>query len=309
MPAWMHLSWESFQRPDTARRGTFRGRDVRLRCRPLRAAFVPEIALSLAAVACQPAPGRSPDFFDGLLLFHDEAILPNLLHHVIPEYATQMLVLRPGVRGPEYDTSHHRDGDLHSPVRERDCPEGEGSQPCALSDNTSATRDFVRRGTLPRHAPRLSRKPHVSPFTTLFDVLMGTACQIRGRRVALTGASGSFGSAMRDLLERAGAVVVSLKFGVDWTYEDYSGPDSAPEGADILVLAPGAGRASDAGQLRLVPRLDRPFQEPHAKPAGSGGSLGRRVGNRMPSGVWRSQLAVLRPVEAGLCSQGGFLLT
>ncbi len=76
----------------------------------------------------------------------------------------------------------------------------------------------VARGTLFVGAPyhvmhHVYPESHMSSFTTLFDVLMGTACQIRGRRVALTGASGSFGSAMRDLLERAGAVVVTLKFG------------------------------------------------------------------------------------------------
>ena len=69
---------------------------------------------------------------------------------------------------------------------------------------------------------------------------MGTACQIRGRRVALTGSSGSFGSAMKDRLERAGAVVVPLRFGVDFTYDDYSGADSVLATADILVLAHGA---------------------------------------------------------------------
>jgi hypothetical protein len=101
---------------------------------------------------------------------------------------------------------------------------------------------------------------HMSSYTKLFDILMGTACQIRGRRVALTGASGSFGSAMKDLLERAGAVVVTLKFGVDWTYDDYSGADSALEGADILVLAHGAKgeqamQANCASFLTLIDRF------------------------------------------------------
>ena len=81
---------------------------------------------------------------------------------------------------------------------------------------------------------------YLSSYTTLFDSLMGTACQVRGRRVALTGASGSFGSAMRDLLEHAGATVIPLRFGVDWNYEDYSGTDAVLESADILVLAHGA---------------------------------------------------------------------
>jgi hypothetical protein len=80
----------------------------------------------------------------------------------------------------------------------------------------------------------------MSSYTMLFDRLMGTACQIRGRRVALTGSSGAFGSAMKDLLERAGAEVIPLKFGVDYTYADYSGTDAVLGSADILILAHGA---------------------------------------------------------------------
>ena len=80
----------------------------------------------------------------------------------------------------------------------------------------------------------------MSSYTTLFDMLMGTDCHIRGRRIALTGSSGSFGSAMKDLLERAGAVVVPLRFGVDYTYENYAGTDHILATADILVLAHGA---------------------------------------------------------------------
>ena len=94
---------------------------------------------------------------------------------------------------------------------------------------------------LPYHAlHHVYPDSYMSSYTTLFDRLAGTACQIRGRRIALTGASGAFGAAMKDLLERAGAVVVPLKFGVDWTYADYSGADSLLETADILILAHGA---------------------------------------------------------------------
>jgi hypothetical protein len=101
---------------------------------------------------------------------------------------------------------------------------------------------------------------YMSSYTTLFDRLMGTACQIRGRHVAMTGASGAFGSAMKDLLERAGATVVPLKFGVDFTYEDYSGADAVLQTADILVLAHGAKgeqamRANCESFLALIERF------------------------------------------------------
>ena len=100
---------------------------------------------------------------------------------------------------------------------------------------------------------------YISSYTTLFDRIMGTACQIRGRRVALTGASGSFGSALKALLEGAGAVVVPLKFGVDYTDLDYSGADAALEDADILVLAHGAkgDRAMQANCDSFLALIDR----------------------------------------------------
>ena len=258
MPAWMPLSWESFQRLILQGAALF-----------VVATFVFD-AVHFGLHLCLRSRYRwlrwlaSPhqahhDFFDGLLLFHDEAILPNLLHHVIPEYATQMLVcalafavldtipviIVMAIFTVLFASVIVLKGKDHSHVPFPIIP--------------------VPRGTLFVGAPyhvmhHVYPESHMSSFTTLFDVLMGTACQIRGRRVALTGASGSFGSAMRDLLERAGAVVVTLKFGVDWTYEDYSGADSALEGADILVLAHGAKgeqamQANCASFLALIDRF------------------------------------------------------
>jgi len=179
------------------------------------------------------------DFCDRRLIYHDDTTVPNLVLHVIPEYTTQMavcamsltvldplpviLVIRvftlifSGVmilRGK--DRNH-----VHLPF----LPPAHGSL-------------FVRA---PYHAlHHVYPDNHMSSYITLFDRLMGTACQIRGRRVALSGASGAFGAAMKNLLERAGAVVIPLKFGVDWTYLDYSGADSVLETADILILAHGA---------------------------------------------------------------------
>jgi monoglucosyldiacylglycerol epimerase len=199
------------------------------------------------------------DFFDGLLRYHDEAVVPNLLHHVVPEYATQILVcavaftvldMMPVIIVMAIFTVLFASvltlkGKDHSHV------------PFAIIP--------VPRGTMFVGAPyhvmhHVYPESHMSSFTTLFDLLMGTACQIRGRRVVLTGASGTFGSAMRGLLERAGAVVVPLKFGADWTYDDYSGADSALEGADILVLAHGvkgeqAMQANCASFLALIDRF------------------------------------------------------
>jgi hypothetical protein len=178
-------------------------------------------------------------FFDHRLRYDEEVILPNLLHHVIPEYATQLVVcgLALFVLDPLpvivvvssftalFASAMILQGKDHNHI------------PFAIIPVPRATL-FVRA---PYHAMHhIYPDSYLSSYTTLFDGLMGTACPVRGRRVALTGASGSFGSAMRNLLERAGASVIPLRFGVDWNYEDYSGADAALESADILVLAHGA---------------------------------------------------------------------
>ncbi len=68
--------------------------------------------------------------------------------------------------------------------------------------------------------------------TTAFDRIFGTGCQIAGRRVILTGASGAFGSPMKALLEREGATVTALPRS-EFETADFST-------ADILVLAHGS---------------------------------------------------------------------
>ena len=260
MPAWMPSSWESFERLILQGAALF-----------VVATFVFD-ATHFGLHLCLRSRYRwlrwlaSPhqahhDFFDGLLRYHDEALFPNLLHHVIPEYATQMVVcalafavldalpviIVMAIFTVLLVSVIVLKGKDHSHVPYPIIP--------------------VARGTLFVGAPyhvmhHVHPESHMSSFTTLFDLLMGTACQIRGRQVALTGSSGSFGSAMRDLLERAGAVVVALKFGADWTYEDYSGADSALKGADVLVLAHGAKgeqamQANCASFLALIDRFRR----------------------------------------------------
>jgi hypothetical protein len=197
-------------------------------------------------------------FFDRRLRYHDAALVPNLLHHVLPEYLTQMAVcalafalldaravglVMGGFTVLSGAAMLLRGKDLYH----RPCP-----------------RVPVAHGTV-LVGPHYHALHHVYPdsyissYTTLFDRLMGTTCQIQGRRVALTGASGAFGSALKDLLEGAGAVVVPLKYGVDYTEEDYSGADGALEGADILVLAHGAKgeRAMAANCDSFLALIDR----------------------------------------------------
>ncbi|MHB1844132.1 MAG: hypothetical protein ACYCWW_04775, partial [Deltaproteobacteria bacterium] len=85
-------------------------------------------------------------------------------------------------------------------------------------------------------------------FTKLFDWLLGTGCRLRGRRIALTGASGAFGAPLAALLEREGAEVDRLHFGRDWGYGDTERIRERLRAAEILVLCHGAkgARAMEA---------------------------------------------------------------
>lgn len=84
--------------------------------------------------------------------------------------------------------------------------------------------------------------PHnfYSSFSNVFDLIAGTTCQIEGRRVLVTGASGAFGAAMVEKLTQQGAIVETAKSGVDFTAGNLTGIREKLERADVLVLAHGA---------------------------------------------------------------------
>jgi hypothetical protein len=84
--------------------------------------------------------------------------------------------------------------------------------------------------------------PHnfFSSFANTFDLLVGTTCQIEGRRFLVTGASGAFGAAMVKALEKRGAIVEVAKSGVDFSAGNYAGIDEKLARADVLVLSHGA---------------------------------------------------------------------
>jgi len=103
---------------------------------------------------------------------------------------------------------------------------------------------------------------YLGSYTTTIDRLVGTACQLRGRRAALSGSSGAFGSALKELLEAQGAEVRVVRSGVDFRPGDYSGADPSLAWADILVLAHGAkGEQADWANcesfLELIARFKR----------------------------------------------------
>jgi hypothetical protein len=179
------------------------------------------------------------DFCDRQLVYHDDQVMLNIALHVLPEYATQMLVCSTGFLVFDRAAVLVVMGWFTPIFVGVIAMRGKDRNHLPLPTVTVSRESLIVRA--PYHAlHHVYPDSYLSSYTKLFDILMGTACQIRGRRVVITGSSGRFGSAMKELLERVGAVVVPLRFGVDYTYEDYSRADGALATADILVLAHGA---------------------------------------------------------------------
>ena len=95
--------------------------------------------------------------------------------------------------------------------------------------------------------------PHnfFSSFTNVFDLIAGTACQIKGRKFLVTGANGAFGAAMVDALRDRGAVVDTAKSGVDFVASDYTVMRPKLEAAEVLILAHGA-KSDDCWNANFV---------------------------------------------------------
>jgi sterol desaturase/sphingolipid hydroxylase (fatty acid hydroxylase superfamily) len=178
-------------------------------------------------------------FFNRQLQFTNELTARNLSEHVVPEFMTRIVVATAGlfifspiavvlvlgfqlvqfilvVRCGGRDTNHVAFETLYAPT------------------NTLLV------------GPRYHSLHHVYPdayyssFVSFFDRIFGTGVSLKDRRVALTGATGAFGSALKTILEKQGAGVRALKFGVDYDYEDYSRLDGVLRETDILVLAHGS---------------------------------------------------------------------
>jgi hypothetical protein len=81
---------------------------------------------------------------------------------------------------------------------------------------------------------------YMGSATKLFDMLFAKGCQIRGRRFAITGASGAFGRPLSQLIEAAGGRVTAIKHGCDYDYGDYERLNLQLADADVLVLCHGS---------------------------------------------------------------------
>jgi hypothetical protein len=88
---------------------------------------------------------------------------------------------------------------------------------------------------------------YMGSTTKLFDILFARGCQIRGRRFAMTGASGAFGTPLSKIIEAGGGHVRAVKYGRDYDYGDYERLDPVLAEADVLVLCHGS-KVKDAMQ-------------------------------------------------------------
>jgi len=178
------------------------------------------------------------DFYTGELQHNPAYLRRNLLLHHVPEYATQMGVAALGflVFSPEATGIVLAWFTLGFAIVVALGGKDAHHQPRAAFP---AAHNGLAVG------PAYHALHHVHPdyyfgsYHTAIDRLLGTACWLRGARVALTGASGAFGAGLGELLTAAGALVRPLKFGVDYTHDDYTRLDAILADCDILVLAHG----------------------------------------------------------------------
>jgi len=175
-------------------------------------------------------------FLDRELRVHDEYLRANLRRHVIPEYATHistslvLLWLFPAA--------------IVLPVMAVQTT-------VFLLILRCGGKDINHRGwkVLPAYRPSWFCLPayhalhhihpdaHMSSWIKLFDHVAGTGLSFTGRRVALTGASSSFGFQLARGLEAGGAEpIVRFEYGHDFDAQDVSKLEAPLRDVDILVL-------------------------------------------------------------------------
>lgn len=178
-------------------------------------------------------------FLDRKMRVHPELMWPNLFFHILPEYLTAMagtlafLLIFPWQ--PIALVAVIRTIMLVMVIRE------EGMDVNHMNMDRIGGQQGVWWVNNNYHAMH-----HVHPnnffssFANLFDMLFATGAQISGRRFLITGASGAFGKAMMERIEKLGGIVETAKHGVDFTAGDYEGMREKMQRADVLLLSHGA---------------------------------------------------------------------
>jgi hypothetical protein len=109
-----------------------------------------------------------------------------------------------------------------------------------------------------------------SSMIKLLDYVLGSACHLKGKHIVMTGSNGALGSHMKTLLEKEGATVTGIKFGLDYDYHNYEGLTEKLAKADILFLCHGtkfenaqqANCDSFVSIIELFKKVCKPSKEP-----------------------------------------------
>lgn len=193
-------------------------------------------------------------FLDRTMDVHPELVRSNFWAHLLPEYLTSMAGTLVFALVFDWIAVAAAAG-VHTVLFvARIFEEGRDYNHMAM-DRLSGTQGFWLV------TPSYHALHHVHPeqfyasFLSLFDLVMGTACQIEGRRFLVTGASGAFGSALVEKLEKLGASVETAKFGVDYAAGETERMRDKLARADVLVLAHGL-KTGDCWNANYVTFVD-----------------------------------------------------
>jgi hypothetical protein len=207
------------------------------------------------------------EFLGPDLRIHREYELRNLLYHRVPEFVTQALATSAGLWWMPRRV-------VFLVLAFETMLAGVCTLRGGLDSNHAETPG--RRWTLFGLfvGPLYHAQHHMFPESymgstwRLFDVLFATGCQVRGRRFAITGASGAFGRPLAQRLEAEGGQVVALKYGRDYAYGDYERLDPVLRDSDVLVLCHGSKvvDAMDANCNSFVAIIERFRQASSGRP-------------------------------------------
>lgn len=175
-------------------------------------------------------------FLDRRLRIHPSIARKNIIYHVVPEYLTSaagtLLFLFVFPWQPVLAALALRTWHLFDAVRA-----GGADINHMGMERVNGHQDLVRI------TPSYHAMHHIYPdnfyssYFNIFDFVFGKSCQIAGRRFAITGASGAFGSALVRRLTKMGAEIRTLRPGIDFALGIADGAQPTLEWADVLVLS------------------------------------------------------------------------
>lgn len=200
-------------------------------------------------------------FLDRRMRVHPGLVRKNIIYHVIPEYLTSLagtlvflfvfpwlpVVVVAVIRTVMFGLTLKEEGmDYNHMTMER----------------LSGQQGLLWVGPSYHAMHHIYPNNFYSSFSNLFDLIFGTTCQFDGRRFAVTGAGGAFGSALARRLEKLGAEVKTLKHGADFAPGEVERARETLEWADVLVLSHGAKSGDcDNANVRTFVELTELFTE------------------------------------------------